>query len=230
METEILPPLEYGKPYFLPDGRRVCGARTSAGTPCMKPPTRGRNRCRMHFGHIKRGSDHHAFKHGKYSQLMPGDLAKKYDEALQDGELLSLRSEVALLDARLADLLTQLGDGRFDVSQVRRAVNDLRNAVNKGDTDAVDARIEVLQAAVESLQDTEQVWGDILTAIEARRRVVESERARLVQAGQMLQIEQVIVLSHTLVEILREHIKDADVLTAVATDVQALMQGQSYRK
>lgn len=89
---------------------RVCGARTRKGRSCENPPVLGRNRCRMHGGASLRGSNHPNFKHGRRSKAPPRHLLRIYEETCSDANLLELRSEIALGDARVSDLLEQLGE------------------------------------------------------------------------------------------------------------------------
>lgn len=50
--------------------KNICGAKTRSGKPCLTPPVKGRNRCRMHGG-TNNGApkgNKNAFKHGYYSR------------------------------------------------------------------------------------------------------------------------------------------------------------------
>ena len=89
------------------DSRR-CGAKTKQsedGHPCKRYVTPGATRCRMHGGKSLTGIAHPRFKHGKYVKHMPGRLTEKYEEARSDSELLAMREELSLIDARIKDLL-----------------------------------------------------------------------------------------------------------------------------
>ncbi len=89
---------------------RACGAKTRKGLSCQNSPVLGRNRCRMHGGASLRGSNHPNFKHGRRSKALPRHLLRIYEEACSDANLLDLRSEIALGDARVIDLLERLGE------------------------------------------------------------------------------------------------------------------------
>jgi hypothetical protein len=49
-----------------------------------------------------------SFRNGRHSKQLPGRLLERYTQALQDRTLLELRDEIAVLDARLSELLSQL--------------------------------------------------------------------------------------------------------------------------
>lgn len=86
-----------------------CGAKTRNGSPCTNPGM-ANGRCRMHGGNQVRGLAHHAFKTGRYSKALLGldTLRKDYEAARADVDLIALRDDLALLTARVNELLTQL--------------------------------------------------------------------------------------------------------------------------
>lgn len=52
-----------------PENRRLCGARTRAGTPCERAPMPN-GRCSKHGGKSLRGAASPRFKHGYYSKCL----------------------------------------------------------------------------------------------------------------------------------------------------------------
>src|SRR4051812_22336527 len=88
---------------------KPCGARTRAGHPCRQPGM-ANARCRMHGGKTPRGLASPNLVHGRYSKDLPTRLLTRFEEALTDRELLSLRQDVALLDAMLTSKLSQIRD------------------------------------------------------------------------------------------------------------------------
>jgi hypothetical protein len=97
----------------LPHNDRLCGAKTRRGTPCQNPAMKN-GRCRMHGGATPRGTDLPQFKSGRYSKSLPDKLAGRYEEALSDEERHDLRDEIALAEAKIADLLLGMKRGEFD--------------------------------------------------------------------------------------------------------------------
>jgi hypothetical protein len=88
---------------------RQCTANSKrSGKRCRKPAMRGRSVCLVHGGKTPRGIASPQFRHGRYSRSLPGQLLQEYEVAQQDPRLLSLRDEIALADATIAQLLQQL--------------------------------------------------------------------------------------------------------------------------
>jgi hypothetical protein len=78
-----------------------CKAQSKlSGERCKRWVTPGRDVCRFHGGKVPRGPALPQFRHGRYSRFLPSRLAATYQTAAKDPELLSLRHEFALVDAR----------------------------------------------------------------------------------------------------------------------------------
>jgi hypothetical protein len=79
-----------------------------SGERCKRHAAKGLNVCSMHGGKSLRGVDSPRFKTGRHSKYLPDRLAERYEEALNDAELTRLNDEIAVVDARLQDLLDRL--------------------------------------------------------------------------------------------------------------------------
>jgi len=89
---------------------RVCGAKTRQGNPCQRSPARGRTRCRLHGGATPRGRASPHFKTGKYSKFLPHRLIGRYKEGQTDPDLRGLKSDIAIVQVWIIELLQQLKD------------------------------------------------------------------------------------------------------------------------
>lgn len=117
------------KPWFDPDFKKVpkpegwepelvfpsdhrkagvdrCQQWISRGRQCGKQSIRGRPKCATHGGKLPKGLAHVNYKHGRYTKAVAGnpDVARAYDLALKQRNLLNLSPNIAMTDARL-DLL-----------------------------------------------------------------------------------------------------------------------------
>ena len=153
-----------------------CQAKSKAtGVQCRRRAVKGKRVCTVHGGLTPSGHASPHFKSGRYSRYLPARLTERYREAQADQRLLELREEIALIDARLCELLP-----------------------------------------------TED-WAQILQVIEQRRRLVVSENRRLVEAGQMLSVEQAMLMIAALTDIIKVHVTDRKLLAAITADVAKLI-------
>ena len=88
----------------------TCDARTRAGTPCQRAP-RPNERCSKHGGKSLAGIASPRFTSGRSSVVLPTRLAARYHEAHADPQLLAIWDDVALVDARIADVLGRVDSG-----------------------------------------------------------------------------------------------------------------------
>jgi hypothetical protein len=168
--------------------------------------------------------------HALLSDDTPGKRAQDF-ETLQEWnrqhpELLSLRSEIALVDTRIAELLGRVDTGQsgaiWDALQKEWATFRLHRA--SGDIPKMHASIAHGDALMEQGDGDHLVWGEISEAIEQRRKLVESEQKRLFALQQVLTAEQVLTLAGLLVEIVTTHVADQQMLAQIVADIRALME------
>lgn len=207
-----------------PHDHAICGAKTRKGTPCQLAPM-ANGRCRLHGGKSLAGIASPAFRHGRYSKHLPTRLAATYEEAAADTELLALREDIALLDARLEDLLA-----RVDTGESGRLWQAAQQAFWKFRAASDSKRPEKMREALIELEHTigrgvsdYAAWNEITAMLEQRRKLVESERRRLVDMQQMITTERTMVLLAAVVDTVRKHVEDRNALSAIAADIRALV-------
>lgn len=115
---------------------RQCTATSKrSGKQCRKHAMRGRTVCLAHGGRTPRGAASPHFKTGRYSRSLPGHLVAAYEQALHDPTLMSLRDEIALVDAMIEETLSQITEDmpwakeRRLFAQVRRLIEQRRKLV-----------------------------------------------------------------------------------------------------
>lgn len=201
----------------------ICGAKTKQGTPCKgKPMTNGR--CRLHGGLTPRGLAHPNTKTGRWSKDLPTRLAARYQESLQDPELLNLKEDIALIDSRLAEILENLQDG-----DTRKLWQDLKEAFGRFEKatineDKAEQRLSFLdiKRLIQQGNSVYLSWMEAYGVIDQRRRTVESERKRLVEMQQTISYERAMLLIGALVGVIRRHIDDPTTLSAISQDIRAI--------
>jgi hypothetical protein len=185
----------------------------------------GKNVCYHHGGKSQVGAAVATFKDGRYSKYLPERLAERYQEAASDPELLSLREDVALLDARLSQLLARAGTGESAEAwaRVQKALKNLRKAEAGGKPERKrEARFE-LEDAIEAGGKDIEVWAEIGDHLERRRKLTESERKRLVDMEQMVRADQAMAFVAAVVSSVRAHVEDPKTLAAISRDIAAIV-------
>ena len=210
------------------NGKRICGAKTRKGTPCQRSPM-SNGRCYLHGGASLSGIASPRFKHGRYSKYLPPHLKARYQEALDDGELLALRDEIAVVNARISEIMDQLS--RSEGGQLWLALQqnwaEFSTARSAGDnTGAASALIEIGQA-IQRGATQQAIWAELLGVFEQRRRLVESERKRLVEMQQTITVERAMLLVGALQQIVRSHVSDRDTLAGIANDIRRLVNADT---
>lgn len=169
------------------------------------------------------------YKTGRYGKYLPERLRERYEEGLSDPELLELRSEIALLDARLGELLDSVDTGenrkRWDkLSRVWEKYCDAEEAGNVRDQKRLAASLDKLITRGHS---EAQAWAEIQTTIELRRKVVTAENRRENEARQTITVEQAIALLGVALESLREAVEryaEPEVARYILVDASATYQ------
>ena len=210
------------------DGRLICGAKTRAGKPCRLPPVEGRTRCRMHGGASPRGIAHPRTKHGRFSRDMPTRMLATYEAALADEDLISLLEEIALVTAREGDLLSRVDSGESGEiwTALRKAWAEYESAVAASNAPAMAYALTDIGRLLHRGHEDHLAWRELLATIEQRRRLVETERRRLVDLNQMISHERAMLFATALLDAVRRNVDDRDALARVSADFQRLFRNR----
>lgn len=197
--------------------RTICGAKTRKGTICQRPPMVN-GKCHLHGGKSLAGIASTQWKTGKYSKYLPGRLMARYEEALNDPELISLSGEIALVDTRIGELLTRIDTGESGQhwKDANKYFADATEAIRQNDTKAHQVAMLSLRDVLQVGQRDFYVWGEIVGLLEARRRLVDTERRRLVDAEQMITANEAMSLVAALMVVIKQHVADRDTLIAIS--------------
>ena len=151
-------------------------------------------------------------------------MIERFNEAQTDKELLTLRHEVGLIDARIADLMNRVDTGESGRiwSQARGAFSDLRDANRDGDKKKASEALRQLDSLLARGQSDYANWDEIFGLVEQRRRTVESERKHLHQMGQLVAVDQMMGLATALLSAVREHVTDRKQLQLITTEFSRL--------
>lgn len=204
-----------------------CKAKNRKGTQCRQPVEPGMEVCRFHGGKSLKGRAHPNFKHGRYSKHLPARMLANYEAAQSDPELLSMTAEVALLDARLSDVLT-----RVDTGESGRLWKMLRAEYDAYISEGRKGTEESLLKARQHGENVDQLirrgladwsaWAEVTSLVEARRKVVDSEAKRRVQMHQTVSLDQLLILMESIYAVVAEHVDDPKTLASIGAGLDHL--------
>jgi len=205
---------------------RACGAKTRSSEPCRNLPVTGATRCRMHGGATPSGIASPHFRTGRHSKHLPVQLVERYRESLADPELLALRDDIALVDARVADLLMTVSTVESGSAWKRLAAlwRDLETAQGKHDASGMARALTELGSVIRGGLADAAAWVDVMSLIEQRRKLTETEHKRLVAMQQMIGVEEAMTFVAAVQASVQRHIRDPVILRAIAGDMAQLAQ------
>jgi hypothetical protein len=197
-----------------------CNAANRFGRYCPNNPMPN-GACYHHGGETPRGLALPQTTHGRYSRDLPADLLGRFERANDDPELLSMRSEVALVDARLSELLAGVGSGDSGAGwvEMRRLWREFRRAQRANNVNAMFAAIEQFEEVIRNGFAHHLAWTEIGTLIDRRARLVEQERRRLDQLEQSIPLPQALTMLRTVLDAIERHVPDPDIRAAIGAEL-----------
>ncbi len=185
----------------------------------------GRTVCYHHGGKTPRGFALPQTKTGRYSKHLPTRLAVEYERARADGQLLELREEIALLDARLADVLAGVDSGESGqlVRNLQSTWAELEAARGRGDTAAMATCMRRLHDLITGGVAEHARWKEIRELLQERKQLVDSERRRALTAHEVITSERAALLLGAVLGAIRHHVKDPAILSAIGDELGALL-------
>jgi len=188
----------------------------STGERCRRRAVTGYNVCQVHgAGSPKKGRPGGRPPiHGRYSTRMPKDLVQVFEEMKKDPDLLALKDDLALIQLRLEELTSQLGDNDHEISH--KLVSKLDTAISLGDWGTV---IEVKEAMEEH---SDIVWKHIQDTLDSRNRLLDREFKRLKLIGEFISIPQFLALLNRIKSVIYKYVMPDD-RAKVAYEIRAML-------
>src|SRR3990167_1230909 len=195
-----------------------CNAKAkTTGQQCRQPAKPGSTKCHYHGGASRKGIAASNFKDGRHSKYLPTRMHERYQNALADNDLLNLSEEIAILDARLADVLQTADNGATGelYADLLESVVNMELAIRLQNSASFAMHLREIRQLIEQAAKDNKAWVEAQSLIQQRRALVESERKRLVQAEQTLQVNEALAFADLLLLSVREVIHDPDQLSAI---------------
>lgn len=205
--------------------KKMCGARTREGKTCRRAPAEGRSRCRLHGGAAPAaGPSHPRFKHGRYSKAVPRSLRESVSEAEQDADLMSLRSEIALVQGMISERLSRI---RKSPNSLLIELSELAETATRREDEGDEAAFrltcrELIDLALNAGKVSE-LFGEVEDLVLTKTRVVKEEWRRLSDLGQMISAERAYALILAVVDIIRDEVPDRSTVKKVGARIGALI-------
>lgn len=187
-----------------------CAAKTRDGGTCDNPPMIDRTRCRMHGGETPRGTLSPHYRHGRRARALPAHLIERYESAMGDTQLLSLKADVALLAALIDDKLAAWADQNQgpDWQAVFTQIDMIVGSYRVWDWTRAESELRALAEAVSARRAETVVLDEIRSLMDQRARLAAQEHRRLLDLGQVLTVEQVVTIASAMAAIVREEVPD----------------------
>ncbi len=213
----------------------VCSATSKqSGQRCRRAVTPGRSVCYYHGGRSPRGIASPNLRHGMYAQDIPTRLSKRYKQALADPELLSVRSDIAVLQSFLNEKLARL-DGPESQPAWEHLQTQMLNFASswkaEGRTDAeVDADIGAMLETLQQGVGESAVLSEVRSLMQQRAKLAHQEHDRLVDLQQYMTVERVMLIAAALADVVKRHVPSQDTLRAIHADFVRVLEGQRIER
>jgi len=183
----------------------------------------GREVCAIHGGKTPRGIASPHLKHGRNSKHLPTRLLSSYLESLNDPQQLELTEAIAVIDSRIAELISKL-----DIKEARnwyRELNGLFSQLEQSRGDAVRMAyyINELGRTIREGASEYHRWGELVEMFETRRRQVETQRKMTQDNEQYIKVDRMMVMVSALLDVIRTEVGDRKVLDAISRRIDALI-------
>lgn len=184
----------------------------------------GRERCRLHNGNARRGTDHPRFRHGLYSKCLKRDLRAEYERLLASPELLSAHTDVAALWVRLQQLAPRLGTGESSTrwTQLQEALGEFRRASRAGETARMLSSLNHIDGLITGAVDDESSWGDFAAMVDRVTLIAAREHRRIADEQLVVSVADIHVLVASIADCVLREVRDPSARTRIAQHIEKL--------
>jgi hypothetical protein len=173
-----------------------CGAHARrTGKPCQQPAM-ANGRCRLHGGKALAGIAHPNYKDGMQSKFpgLPISLAEAYERGRTDPELLNLTDDIALLYARLGELIgkIEIEDAEQRWKMLNEQIKLFEDARARKDGYGYGQALQAIKdIAAEGGKDF-MIWNDIMKVMTNIQKAVSQEQKRRMEMHALISTDQAV--------------------------------------
>jgi len=156
------------------------------------------------------GLAHPNFKHGRFSKHLPAQTAARAEEARTNPRLLSLSDNIAVLEARLAELFAALERGESPSlwETLRTTWTRLHQAFAAGDGVGMQAAERDMERLLAVGGNQAAAWTEIGDVMLKQARLVQTEVKTLQSLQQMITVQQNQLMLGAVMNVLVEAVRE----------------------
>ena len=167
----------------------------------------------------------------KYATSVPGRLLRMYEDGINNPQIVAHVDEIALLEARIGDLLGQVEDGGAAElwREARKMYKEFRKQERLNPMLA-ETYLQSLGEVIEQGNHDIGAWDQVLKAVEQRRKLASSHHQQLVQAQQYIAVSKVLEMLAEIAKVVQHQIQDPHkvqaILNAITAQLSAPIEGE----
>jgi hypothetical protein len=181
-------------------------------------------RCRLHGGKSPRGLASPNLRTGRYSRDLPVRIATRYEAALSDPELLSVRDDVALLQSAITDLMAEMAAAEAgpDLDAILEAIETISGGWKAWEWSKMEAELARLRELVGARREQRASLREVRELIKEKAQRVQQENRLLADRQQLITVEQYLLGMKALGAAVRRMVDDPDTLRAIDVEFRRL--------
>ena len=208
------------------DGKPRCHAHSKrSGKQCGSVRIRDKEVCHYHGGKSLEGAANPNFKNGRYDRfLQSGKFGERARRFLNDPDVLSLLPNLAIVDARISEILESLTAPRAIAAwdEIGETVQALERGRARGDKEVQAAALARLIQIGKFGRTLSANMRELIHQQEQRRKLVETEARRQASEEATITYERAASLFHYWLDVLFRHVADRETRAAIMQDIKAL--------
>lgn len=189
---------------------------------CRAKVSRAGQACRVHGGASPKGIASPHYKGAGKSKYLPARMLADYQEAADDQDLIALHADIALVEARIADILKRVDSGESGAqwANARAAYDALLVSLRATPADPQEQaqRIDALGKTLARGRSDYAAWNELARLIEQKRKLIETEQKRLIAARDYVTVAQEYLLFDALVAAVTRNVVDRETLTRIQNE------------
>jgi len=151
---------------------------------------------------------------------------------MKDRNQLALNPEIALIDARIADVAKRVdsGEGGTIWERLENAWSQFESAMTAQDMESIKTQMRVLQILVRKGGEDWEVWKSVTDLIEQRRKLVESESKRMKDQAETMTATEAYVLFNAILTLVNEHVTDKETKAKLQRGFENLVNSSAPKR